>query len=655
MAKRKKRERTKRRRRRIWPLVKWTLVGIIWAVFAAAILAGWLAYDLPGVEKLANIERRPSVTLLASDGSLLATYGDLYGEPVNLRELPPYVVEAVLATEDRRFYGHYGIDPIGIARAIYVNLRDWTLAQGGSTITQQLAKNVFLTPERSLRRKGQELLLAWWLEWHFAKDEILTLYLNRMYLGAGTYGLDAAARKFFGKTPPSLTLYESAMLAGMLRAPSRTNPLSDPALAAGRARLVLANMVRAGYLSADEAAAAGRDDVVAQSATPAPVGQYFADWVLDQVADYVGFTDRDLVVMTTLDPRAQRIAESALSGMLAKEGEALGAAQGALVAIEPSGRVRAMVGGRDYRQSQFNRAAQARRQPGSAFKPFVYLAGFERGLAPKSVFFDGPLAIGNWRPANYQGKYFGAVTLREAFARSLNSVAVQVSEKVGRRRVAEAATRLGLAIAPGFGPSIALGVDEVTLLDLTAAYATFANKGYGVWAHGIVEVRDNRGALLYRREGSGAGRLVRPREVAAMVDVMSAVVAWGTGRGAALDRPAAGKTGTSQDFRDAWFVGFTAELVTGVWMGNDDGKPMAKVTGGSGPARLWRAFMAEALAGLPARPLPMAMTDPGADPGAGTSASRVKAAAENSGGAEAPSSGNIGNEARKKAVERLRR
>jgi penicillin-binding protein 1A len=387
----------------------------------------------------------------------------------------------------------------------------------------------------------------------------------------------------------------------MLKAPARTNPLSDPVLAAGRARVALANMVAAGYLSQADVARAAEDALTAPTVVAAPLGQYFADWVLDQVSDYVGYSERDLVVFTTLDPRLQRLAEQALAERLDEEGEKLGIGQAALAALDPGGAVVAMVGGRDYGQSQFNRATQARRQPGSAFKPFVYLAGFEHGLTPASRLFDGPIAVGNWRPANFDDRYYGDVSLREGFARSLNSVAVQISERVGYARVVEVARRLGIGTEMTVAPSLALGTSEVTLLDLTAAYATFANRGDGVWPHGIIEVRDAAGGILYRRQGSGPGQVVKPRVLAAMLDVMSSAVEWGTGKAARLDRPVAGKTGTSQDYRDAWFVGFTAELVCGVWLGNDDGKPMAKVTGGGAPARLWHAFMVKALAGLPPR------------------------------------------------------
>ncbi|MGH6931746.1 MAG: transglycosylase domain-containing protein, partial [Dongiaceae bacterium] len=575
-----------------------------WGTLLGLCFLGWLSYDLPDVSRLNEIRRQPSITLLANDGSVLASYGDLYGQAVKLSELPPYLPRAVLATEDRRFYSHFGLDVRGLLRAAYINLREWRLVQGGSTITQQLAKNIFLTPDRTVRRKGQEMLLAIWLERNFSKDQILTLYLNRVYFGAGTYGVDAASRKFFGKPATKVSPFEAAMLAGLLRAPSVFNPLNDPRAADDRARLVLRNMVAAELLSESEAKSIAQGaEATAKVAADYRTGRHFADWVLDQVSSYVGFVDRDLVVVTTLDPRLQRMAESDLARVLDQTGAERQAAQGALIAMAPRGAVRAMVGGRDYSTSQFNRATKSLRQPGSAFKPFVFLAGFERGFTPDSRFVDSPLAVDGWSPGNYEGKYFGDVTLREAFARSLNSVAVQLSEQVGRNRVIEGAQRLGITSELTPGPSIALGSSGVSLLDLTAAYATFDNNGYGVWPHGIEQILDTNNQILYQREGSGPGRVVEPRNVAAMIDMMSAVVEWGTGRGAKLDRPAAGKTGTGQDFRDAWFIGFTAELVTGVWVGNDDGTPMEKVSGGSLPTKLWHDFMAGALEGQPPRPL----------------------------------------------------
>lgn len=593
-------------RRGLWlGLGKWALVCGIWSFFLGLLFVGWLAYDLPDVSKLDQIERRPSVTLVTSDGRMLASFGDLYGEPVTLSGLPDYLPQAVIATEDRRFYRHPGFDPIGILRAIYVNIRERRLVQGGSSITQQLAKNVFLTPERSIRRKGQEMLLAFWLEHRFSKEEILTLYLNRVYLGAGTYGVDAASHKYFGKPASELTVYESAMIAGLLKAPSRYNPFGNPKAANQRARLVVDNMVKAGYLSAAQARGVIDGGDTGRPAQPGPVGRYFADWVLDQVTSYVGYSDRDLVVVTTLDTRLQRLAEAEVERLLAEDGVGRDAAQAALVSMEPDGAVRAMVGGRNYGVSQFNRAVQALRQPGSAFKAFAFLAGLESGLSPATKFIDGPVAIGNWRPGNYNDRYYGEVTLREAFARSLNSVAVQVTQRVSPKTVADVAHRLGITAELAATPSLALGASEVSLLDLTAAYAVFDNEGYGVWPRGIEEIRDTEGQVLYRRAGDGPARVVAPRQVVDMIDLMSAVVQWGSGKSADPGRPAAGKTGTSQDFRDGWFVGFTAEMVTGVWVGNDDGRPMSQVSGGTLPAKLWGAYMTKALEGEPPAPLPL--------------------------------------------------
>src|SRR5262245_8240683 len=607
----------KARGKRRWPqrLLRWTAVFASWSMLAGFCVLGWLLYDLPGIERLEASTRRPSVTLLAADGSMLASYGDLYGQAVTVDNLPPYLTQAIVATEDRRFYDHFGIDLRGLARAMYVNISEWRLVQGGSTITQQLAKNVFLTPDRTLRRKGQEMLLALWLEQRFTKDQILSLYMNRVYFGAGTYGVDAASQRFFGKPAAFVTPYEAAMLAGLLRAPSSYNPVTDDAAADQRARLVLQNMVAAEFLTPEEAAKIAEEGRTQSNVVDSDrTGQHFADWVMDQVSSYVGFVDRDLVVVTTLDPKLQRLAQAQLVGVLDKDGPQRNASQAALVSMTPDGAVRAMVGGRDYSTSQFNRATQSLRQPGSAFKAFVFLAGLEHGITPETMMIDSPLSVDGWKPDNYQSKYYGPVTVRDAFARSLNSVAVQISEQVGRPRVTEMARRLGITADLTPGPSLALGSSGVSLLELTGAYATLDNSGQGVWPRGIDEIRDRNGAVLYRREGNGPGQVLNPMQVAQMLDMMSAVVQWGTGRGIQLGRPVAGKTGTGQDYRDAWFVGFSAELVTGVWVGNDDNSPMKGVTGGGLPARLWQAYMREALKDEPVRPLPIpaniAMAEP---------------------------------------------
>lgn len=600
-----RRGRSRRSGARRWlrPLVIWGGSLFIWAGVVLAAVVAWYAYDLPAVADMDAIERRPSVTVMAADGTLLASYGDLYGATVRVGDLPPQLPQAVLAIEDRRFYRHFGIDVFGLARAILANFRAGRVVEGGSTVTQQLAKNLFLSPERTIKRKVQEALLALWLEQKFTKDEILSLYLNRVYLGSGTYGVDAAARRYFGKPATAVNLYEAALLAGLLKAPSRYSPARDEERADARTELVLRAMVDAGYIAPDEAARALHEKTRGR-ATAGNQARYFADWILSQVSDYVGAVNEDLVVISTLNPVYQKIAEKELAAVLSESGAERGVEQGAVVLMDPEGAVRALVGGRDYDGSQFNRATQALRQPGSAFKLFVFLAALEEGYLPGDRMKDAPIAVKDWRPSNYNDKYLGDVSLQDAFARSLNSVAVRLTQSVGPEKVASTARRLGITSDLALHPSIALGTSEVSLLEMTGAYAAFANKGRAVWPYGIREIRSGDGVLLYRRSGDGTGRLVRPRDVAAMTELMASTVAWGSGRAADPGRPAAGKTGTSQDFRDAWFVGFTAQFVGGVWLGNDDGAATKAVTGGSLPARVWQRVMVRAHEGLTPRPLP---------------------------------------------------
>ncbi|WP_232314836.1 transglycosylase domain-containing protein [Oceanibaculum pacificum] len=535
---------------------------------------------------------------------MFATSGQLHGEPLTIREMPAHLPRAVLAIEDRRFYHHFGVDPWGLARAAVTNLLTGRVVQGGSTITQQLAKNLFLTPERSFDRKAKELLLALWLERKFSKDEILAIYLNRVYFGAGTYGVDAAAWRYFGHSAREVTIYQAAMLAGLLKAPSRLSPARDRKPADARARQVLASMVDAGFVdSAKAAGAAKQGTALALGAGGNTGSRYFADWVLDQVAGYVGYIGKDLIVATTLEPGLQRLAEQEVTAILTREGKARNVAQASLVALDLDGGIRAMVGGRDYVDSQFNRATQALRQPGSAFKTFVYLAALQDGWKPTDVIEDAPVTVRNWSPVNIDGKYRGSISLAQALAHSSNVATVRLSEQIGRNRVIETARRVGLSSTLENHPSLPLGVDEVTLLELTGGYGAIANGGQGVLPYGIREIRESNGAVLYRHGHSGIGPVMSPQEAAQITDMLSRVIEEGTGRAAKLTRPAAGKTGTSQDFRDAWFIGFTSDLVTGVWLGNDDGKPMTKVTGGALPAQLWRGFMERSHQGLPPRPL----------------------------------------------------
>ncbi len=570
-------------------------VTFVWGLVALIAVLAYFSYTLPDVERAADSGRRPGIFLNDTDGNPVLAKGDLYGDPVDAARLPPYVPRAVVAIEDRRFYEHGGIDPIGLARALWVNIVEGGVRQGGSTITQQLAKNVFLTPERSIERKIREALLAFWLEWRYDKNHIISLYLNRTYFGSGAYGIDAAARRFFSKPAAEVDLWEAAVLAGLLKAPSRLSPVANPTGAGERARLVLKAMADSGFISAEQAKAAAGSILRTRTA---PDGRgYFADWVLAQVHRRMGLVDRDLRIATTFDPGLQRIAAETVAAALAGRSNP---SQVALVAMSPDGAVRAMVGGRDYGESQFNRATQAVRQPGSAFKLFVYMAALERGLHPDDIVTDARVDVGGWAPRNFDGRFRGSVTMREAFAQSLNAAAVRLADRAGRARVAEAARRLGITseLAPDL--TIALGSSGVRLIELTGAYATFANGGAGVIPFGVQEI-----AGVFQRTGTGAGEAVAPGVAASMNELLIAAVAEGTGKAARLaGRAAAGKTGTSQSFRDAFFVGFTGNLVAGVWVGNDDGAPMDEVTGGGLPARIWHDFMTAAHEGAPARPIP---------------------------------------------------
>lgn len=586
-------------------VMMWLATLAVWGCVALGAILTYYAYDLPDVDEAMAVDRRPGLTLLSADGVVIATSGDLYGEAIQIGDLPDYLPQAVMATEDRRFYSHFGIDVIGLGRALVTNVFAGRIRQGGSTLTQQVAKNLFLSPERSIKRKVQELLLALWLEHKFTKDQIFTLYLNRVYFGAGTYGVEAAAQKYFSKSARKLSLYESAMIAGLLKAPSRYNPRSNPDLASDRTAVVLQNMVNAKYLTKAQAEQAKKHkNRVISAAKPHKSGRYFADWVMEQVQDYIGPLKKDLTVITTLDMGLQKIAERDLRKMLNGAGKKKNVSQGAVVALAPDGAVRAMVGGRSYGQSQFNRATQALRQPGSVFKPFVYLAGVENGLSPTSTLVDEPVTIKGWSPKNYSGQYLGEVTLETALAKSINTISAKVAQKVGFKRVVETAHRMGITSDLQATPAISLGASEVTLLELSAAYGPFANGGYGVFPYGIETIKDATGKVLYQRTGGGAGRIIAPNSVADMNRMLRKVMIEGTGKKANFDRVVAGKSGTSQSFRDAWFVGYSADLVLGVWMGNDNEKPMKKVSGGGLPAILWGQIMKAAHQSLPPKPLP---------------------------------------------------
>ena len=574
------------RQRRPWlgRLLLWLLIACVWGALALGAALLWFAWDLPRPEDALADVRRPSLTLQDRAGRVFASYGDVVGEPLHLRDLPHWLPDAAVAVEDRRFWSHWGIDPVGIARAAAVDVRAGHVVQGGSTITQQVAKNLFLSNTRSFRRKVQEILLTLWLERHFSKTEILEIWLNRVYLGSGAWGVDAAAKLYFGVSARRLNLWQSAVIAGLPRAPSRLSPRVDPEAAAVRGREVLAAMADTGAITPEQASQAA--DAIAFPPRPDGAG-WFADWAAGQ-SEALLPPDADAVVRTTLDGRLQPLVDAKLTAMLDGPGTTAGAGQGAVVVLDAAtGDVLALAGGRDRSRSTYNRAVLARRQPGSAFKPFVWLAALEHGLRPDDLVLDAPIRLGTWSPANFDGRYRGEVSLEDALADSLNTVSVRLTQQVGGPRVvAEVAHRLGIADALPDNVTLALGTAEVGLLELTGAYATFCNGGLRVSPSGLagLEVAGHAG----QPARAAPVRVVPAEESAMMARMLGAVVARGSGHAAAVPgRVVAGKTGTTQDYRDAWFVGCIGGSVMGVWVGNDDNRPMQNVTGGSLPARLF--------------------------------------------------------------------
>jgi penicillin-binding protein 1A len=572
-------------------------------IIGAVVCFHWIS-GLPDTRGLLAKGPSHDITILDEKGRLIARRGLTQAALIEVSSLPDYVPNAFIAIEDRRFREHVGLDPIGLVRAAAQNLAAGHVVQGGSTLTQQLAKNLFLEPERTFERKMQEALLALYLESRYSKDQILTLYLNRVYFGAGVYGIEAAAERFFGKSANQLSLTEAAMLAGSVKAPARFNPLTDADASEGRAQVVLHAMLDAGFISANDCvnAQATRPRVVRATSTPS--SGYFVDWVVAHVPGFVGDVTEPVVVETTFDVDMQAKAETALESGLARDGNALHASEAAMVAMTPEGAVRAMVGGRSYAQSPFNRVTDATRQPGSAFKPFVYLAAFEHGRSPSDTASDEPIDIHGWHPGDYEGRFEGEITLTRAFAKSSNSVAAQLTQQVGAATVAATAHRLGITSQLSAVPSLALGTSGVTPLELTGAYAPFANGGSAIIPYGIIRIHAKSGHMLYERKKSAVDPVVSPENAAAVTGLMVETVTSGTGKAARLDdRPTAGKTGTTQDFHDAWFEGFTADLVCGVWVGNDNNAPMVHAVGGGLPAHVFKSFMEEAEQGLPARPL----------------------------------------------------
>ncbi|HET9482338.1 MAG TPA: PBP1A family penicillin-binding protein [Xanthomonadales bacterium] len=578
------RERTQRRwRTRLARAPRW--LWLLLAVVAAALL--WLAWALPLNRALAPLPE-PTLVLLDRHGEAYARRGALKEAPVDSRRLPRHVVDAVLAIEDRRFFSHAGIDPLGIARALVRNTKAGEIEQGGSTITQQLAKTSFLSSERTLRRKLQEGLIALWIEARLDKHEILSRYLSSIYFGDGVYGLRAAARHYFDAAPEDLDIAEAAMLAGIIKAPSALAPSRHPEDARARAQVVIEAMVAHGALTEAQARAI-RPATVRDGRADLPVGTYFADWLSPKAKDAFDAAYGEVPVTTTLDLELQRHAEQVVARELRTHGKGVGATQAALVAMRPNGEVVAMVGGVDYAASSYNRVTQAQRQSGSAFKLFVYHAALRDGATPDTRVDDAPITIGTWSPANHDGRYRGPITLREAFARSSNVAAVRLAQEVGAGNVIESARELGITSDLGRDASLALGSYETSLLELTSAYAAIALGAAPVVAYGVID--HPPGARL---------RELDPGQRWMLLDLLAAAVEDGTGRAAKLRVPSFGKTGTTQDYRDALFVGMAGDLVVGVWVGNDDNTPMDRVTGGTLPARIWGDFMATAVTRYPA-------------------------------------------------------
>jgi len=588
----------------------WMRRVALWGGGAFAVLFLWAYISLPSIDELGRFARAPSVLIKSEDGKIIGSFGQIYGDYISYDDFPKSLVDAVIATEDRSFFRHFGVDFFGLARATFANIRAGHVVQGGSTITQQVAKNVFLTPERSISRKIREMLLAFAIESKFTKEEIIGIYLNRVYLGSGSYGVDSAARRYFGKSARDLRLSESAVLAGMLKAPSRYAPTTNPALAKKRAERVLASMQDAGFLKEAqvEKAKAELDSTIGNRTRDSQSSFYFADWIIDQIPEFVGNIQEDLIVTTTFRPELQALGDKAIAENMAVQADKLKVSQASLLAMTPDGAVRAMIGGKSYAGSQYNRVTQALRQPGSSFKLFVYLAGLESGIGPDTMVEDEPITLpivgGTWTPKNYTGKYLGAISVRQGVAESINTVAVRVSQEAGLDHVIAVARRLGITSNMLAVPSIALGATEVNLLELTGAYAHLANGGVMVQPYGITSIETVSGNVLYQRQGSGSGIVLKPYVVSQMNEMLRGVITGGTGAAANIGRPAAGKTGTTSDYKDAWFIGFTPDLVTGVWVGNDDNTPMKKVTGGMVPARIWHDFMQPALADVPPSDIP---------------------------------------------------
>jgi len=602
------------RRTLVGALLYWGMVLAIWGVICVLAVVLYFARGLPDTSKLYEIHRQPSISYLDRNGALLAVRGSLYAPPIDLDTLPGYVPQAFVAVEDRRFYQHMGFDLIGIARAVVTDIHRGHKAEGASTITQQLARNLFLTPDQNYKRKIQEVILAVRIEHQFTKKQILSLYLNRVYFGAGAYGIESAAETFFNKPASKLTIAESALLAGLMKSPTHYSPVSEQARAGMRATIVLDKMVETGAITATQRDVALSEPVKVSPALATQHAQYFVDWVDGQVRKLVGEPTTDLIVETTLDLPIDTAAENAARSTVA-HWEHAGVQQAAVVALDGSGRVRALIGGVSYAKSQYDRAIDARRQPGSAWKPFVYLTAMEAGRTPSTGTVDEPVTIDGWTPHNFEPEYLGPITLQTALQRSINTVAARLADEVGRGNVADTARRLGITSPINTDPAMALGTTEVSPLEMAQAYAPFSNGGFAAPAYAIERIRTADGKVLYEHPKGDHPSVIPEPALGYMTQMMrSVLVAPGTGTRAAIPGyDLAGKTGTASDFKDAWFVGYAGGFVTAVWVGKDDNTPMRKITGGMAPAELWRGFMAAALPKLKVQPIPGGRSAPPAD------------------------------------------
>lgn len=580
-------------------LLKFVLISGL-ALFLA--VCGYVFYcylTMPNIQKVVSRTRQPSTVIMAENGNDIAKFGNIYAQVIYPDNLPKNLTNAVIAIEDHRFYKHFGFDVFGFTRAMFTNIFRKRYAQGASTITQQVAKNIFLTPNKTVKRKVQELILALWLEHKFSKNQIMALYLNRVYFGSGNYGAEAAANWYFNKSVYNLNLREAAILAGMLKAPNRYNPILQKKNAIERSKIVLDSMKKYKLIKEAEYKQALNLPIGNGQEYRVTGGKHFAQYVYDKINDFIGERNEDVVVMTTLDQKLQETAEKILREKITAAKDK-NVTEGAVVILDKTGAIKAMVGGVDYNRSQFNRAVQAKRQAGSAFKPFVYLTALQIGFSPESIISDAPISIGKWKPENYTKRYYGDVSLTYALAQSLNAATVALSKELYLKDIAANAHKMGITTDLILTPSMVLGTNGVRVIDMAAAYTALANGGYQVQPHAINEVATHDGRQIYLRQADKANRILEAKDVLNLTKMLEAVINQGTGHNAKLPIFAAGKTGTTQNYRDAWFIGWTNKYIAAVWVGNDNEKPMNKVGGGSLPAMIWHDIMQTTVKDTPA-------------------------------------------------------